>query len=66
MQSLCDGSGGYLGAFGNSRLVMFLSTNLSQSTAGDNASVFAIQSALLSPVIDVRDNALLLLVNALC
>lgn len=66
VQSLCDGSGGYLGAFGDSRLVMFLSTNLSQTTAGDSAVVYVVHSALLSPVVDVRDDALLLLVNALC
>jgi len=64
LQSLCDGTGGYIGAFGNSVLFLVLSTNLSQTTSKGNATFFCYHSALLSPAIDATDNSLMVFFNA--
>jgi len=63
-QSLCDGSGGYIFTGDDSTCIMFGSTNLSQTTVSDRSMLFAVESALLRPEIDVKGNAMLFLLNA--
>lgn len=63
IQSMCDGSGGYIGALGASTLWMWNSTNLSQTTCSHDATFIASHSALLSPVIDATDNSVMALFN---
>lgn len=61
--SLCDGSGGYVGVFHDGFLIMASSTNLAQTTVGDQALMIASSSALLSPTIDATEDAVLVLLN---
>jgi len=61
--SLCDGSGGYVGVFNDGFLLMASSTNLAQTTVTDGALLVAWNSALLSSTIDATDDAVLVLLN---
>lgn len=63
-QSLCDGAGGYIGVGDTAQLIMFLSTNFSQTTCEGASVVYVVNSALLGAAIDVLDNATLALVNS--
>jgi hypothetical protein len=62
--SLCDGTGGYIGAFGNGSLWLINSTNLSQTTSGQDAALIVWRSALLGPDIDATGNSVMALLNA--
>jgi hypothetical protein len=61
--SMCDGTGGYLSALGQSEMTLAFATNLSQTTVRDNATLVAGESALLSSAIDADGNAIMVLAN---
>ncbi|VAX39033.1 hypothetical protein MNBD_PLANCTO03-264 [hydrothermal vent metagenome] len=63
LNSLCDGSGGYMGASDQSILVMFNSVNLSQTTTTGQSGMYAIESALLGDAIDAIDESVMFLYN---
>jgi hypothetical protein len=63
LSSMCDATGGYIGAFGQSQIVLAWSTNLSQTTTRDQAVLIAVGSALLWSAIDSTDNSTMLLLN---
>lgn len=64
IDSMCDGSGGYLNATEQSTLLLVNSMNLSQTTVEDEAVFYVVQSALLGRDVDVLDQSLLLMLNA--
>ena len=66
VQSMCDGSGGYMGAFYNGKIVMVLSSNLGQTTCGHNGLIIAQNSSLLNPRIDATGTALMVFLNSQC
>jgi hypothetical protein len=63
--SLCDGSGGYVGAVGGGAVFLILSANLSQTTSKGNGLLYAANSALLSPLVDADGASLMILANSL-
>ncbi len=63
IESLCDGAGGHIFANDEGQIVLFRSTNLSQTLAGGQAVIVAANTALLDQRTIARDNGTLLLVN---
>ncbi len=63
IQSLCNGSGGYISAGDQSFCVLLASTNLSQTTVTGNATMIFADSSIASPQIDALDASVLLLLN---
>ncbi|MBN2432710.1 MAG: hypothetical protein JXQ27_14640 [Acidobacteria bacterium] len=63
-QCLCDGSGGYMGAFDDGTLYLVFGANLSQMTCKGNAALIAFHSALMSHQVDATDLSVMLLVNS--
>ncbi len=61
--SLCDGTGGYIGVFEDGFLVFARSTNLAQTTSRGNGILVSWGSALLNAQIDATDDSILQLVN---
>lgn len=61
--SLCDGSGGFVGVGENGQLVFILSTNLAQTTVSENGLLLSFRSALLNPLTNATDNAIVQLLN---
>ncbi len=64
-ESVCDGSGGYLGVFGDGRLVLFLSTNLSQLTCADRGVFIGFIASQLGRDVHAAGNAAMLWINCL-
>ncbi len=64
VESLCDGSGGYMGVSGEGQLLMFRSTNLSQMIAQESGVAIVVSSALLDARTHATDNAIMVLSNA--
>lgn len=63
IQSLCDGSGGYISANDQSLCVLLASTNLAQTTVRNEAMMIFADSSIASPQIDALDAGVLLLLN---
>ena len=61
--SLCDGSGGYIGAFGDSVTWLIASTNLSQLTSKDRGRVISVYSSVLGQSVDALDESATILIN---
>lgn len=63
--SICDGTGGYLGAVGNSFLVVISSLISSQVIAREYGLLISGYSAFNSPEIDADDNAVMAILSTL-
>ena len=63
--SVCDGTGGYLGAIGNSFLVVIRSLISSQVIACEYGFLVGALSSFNSPEIDADDNAVMAILNTL-
>jgi len=63
-QCLCDGSGGYMGAFDEGTLYLVFGANLSQTTCRGNGALIVFHSALLSPMVDATEQGVMYLVNS--
>ena len=63
IRSLCDGSGGYVSAGGQSFCVLYNSTNLSQTTVSGDATMIFADSSIAAPQIDALDASVLALLN---
>ncbi len=61
--SLCDGTGGYMRADGDSLILMFNAVNLAQTTTSERGMIFAFDSALLGEEIDAIDDSAIFLLN---
>jgi len=64
-ESVCDGSGGYLGVFDDGQLILFLSTNLSQLTTDDHGVFIGFHSAQLGRDVHAAGDAAMLWINCL-
>ncbi len=63
INSVCDGSGGYIGAVGNSFLVAFRSLLSCQVISREQAVFVGAHSAFTGPEIDADDNSVMALLN---
>lgn len=64
VNSLCDGSGGYLGVEDQATMFLVLSTNLSQMTTKGNAMLFGLHSNFGSHQIHASDSSLMFFANS--
>jgi hypothetical protein len=63
--SICDGTGGYLGAIGNSIVIVVRSLISSQVIARESGFLIGALSSFNSPEIDADDNAVMAILNTL-
>ena len=63
--SICDGTGGYLGAIGNSTIIVIRSLITSQVIARESGFLIGALSSFNSPEIDADDNAVMAILNTL-
>jgi len=63
--SICDGTGGYLGAVGNSSVIVIRSLISSQVIARESGFLIGALSSFNSPEIDADDNAVMAILNTL-
>jgi hypothetical protein len=61
--SICDGTGGYIGAAGDSTVFFVSSANLSQTIVSERGLLVAAESALIGADVFARDDSVLALVN---
>ncbi len=61
--SVCDGSGGYIGAFARSEMILYRTLNMSQTIARETGILVAAMSSLLGTEIDADESAAIALLN---